>query len=356
MPIRQQSGRVGMIMRSRVPSLQGKQVDAFTFGHAAVGKIARMFTSIFLPRAVTAAVVLLTTASVGAVQSVLLPAWVCAHPDAIFVGGFEIGENPIPYDPSNGAGPVTLNSSTHVLHIAGLGSGTQTYYLYVPGNYTASRSWPLLLALDGVAPYATAGNYAADVRDTWASVAEAGQFIVAAPVGNEVVLVGNEYGISWLVPPTSGPSDYDLFAAVRADLENTYNIERTRIHGWGFSAGGHVMHDLGINHYSSAFNASTMAAYAVIGADLAGLACQGMTDSQCNATLAGVSRKIPVDIHIGYADQNYSHAAEDYARFSAHGWSNGQTLFFTAFNGGHTYTMAAVQEAWANLCPNAVTP
>jgi hypothetical protein len=64
------------------------------------------------------------------------------------------------------------------------------------------------------------------------------------------------HAVSWLVPPTSGPSDYDMFARrSRNDLESAYNIERTRIYGWGFSAGAHVMHDLAINTYSDAFNA-----------------------------------------------------------------------------------------------------
>jgi len=292
----------------------------------------------------------------GAAQTVTLPSWVCAHPDAVFSGGFEAGQVAVPNDPSAGSGGATGSITRHV-HIGGLGNGTQTYYLYVPSDYTPARSWPLVFALDGYAPYASAASYAAQVRDDWSSIASAGQFIVAAPVGNDVVFQNNQpYGISWLVPPTVGPNDYDVFAAIRMDLEGAYNIERTRIYGWGFSAGGHVMHDLGVNTYSDAFNASTMAAYSVSAGDLSGLACERKTDVECSQLLAAMPRKIPVDIHIGTSDPNFTYAQSDHTRFVTEGWVNGQTIYYVPFPGGHTYTIAQLGDIWHNLCGNAVVP
>lgn len=345
-------------MRSREPLLQGKYVCAFTFAYAATRRIACMIAPRFFQHALTVTALLLASASVRAVQSVALPAWVCTHPDAIFVGGFESGEMAIARAPTNGSGGSFPANVTRKVHVAGLGSGIQHYYLYIPNTYSPNRSWPLLLALDGVAPYATGASYAQDVINTWAPIADAAGFIVVAPVGNAVINDSNNqpYAISWLVPPSAGANDYDMFAAIRSDIEGAYNIDRNRIYGWGFSAGGHVMHDLGINHDNAAFNASTMAAYAVVGGDLAGLACKGLSYSQCNQALASLSRKIPVDIHIGNADPNYSYAASDDTRFKNEGWIDGQTLFFTVFVGGHTYTPAVMQQAWDNLCPNAIIP
>jgi poly(3-hydroxybutyrate) depolymerase len=308
-----------------------------------------------------AGLALLLTATAGpaaAVQSVTLPGWVCAHPDAIWRGGFENGEAPLPHEPSNGSGGAYPGAISRTLHIVGLGTGTQTYYLYVPGDYTPARTWPLLMALHGVAPYGSADSYASTTRDTWTSVAALGHFIVAAPVADQVILDSSNqpWAVSWLIPPTAGPSDYDLFAAMRADLESAYNIERTRVYGWGFSAGGHVMHDLGINNYSSAFNASTMAAYSVSAGDLAGLACEGLSDTGCNQALDALPRKVPVDLHIGNNDPNVSYVQSDYARFLAQGWTDGASVFYNIFVGGHTYSVTDLQIAWANLCPNAVTP
>jgi poly(3-hydroxybutyrate) depolymerase len=240
--------------------------------------------------------------------------------------------------------------------VAGLGSGTQKYYVYVPNDYTPARSWPLVLALHGVAP-APGTSYAIAVRDTWASVAASGHFIVAAPVADQAVDVNGQAGVTWMVPPTFGRNDYDLFAAVRADLEAAYNIERTRLYAWGFSAGGDVVHGLGLDRYSSVFDSTTLAAYSVSAGDLAGFACADLTDADCNALLAGSARKIPVDLHVGTGDSYYLQStADDHNRFVAAGWVDGQTFFYTTFNGNHTYSQADLSDAWANLCRYAVVP
>jgi poly(3-hydroxybutyrate) depolymerase len=291
-----------------------------------------------------------------AASSVALPAWACTHPDAIFANGVETGQIAPPSDPSHGSGGIS-GSTTRDVHVSGLGSGTLTYFLYVPSNYAPQRAWPLMLALHGYAPYGYQENYAQAIRDDWSGVASAGQFIVAAPIADEVTYQsGQPYGVTWMTPPTSGPNDYDLFAAIRADLEGAYNIERTRIYGWGFSAGGHVMHDLAVDTDSAAFNASTMAAYGVSAGDLAGLACAGRTDAECNQLLAALPRKIPVDIHIGTSDPNYAYAQSDHTRFLGQGWSDAQTIFYTTFSGGHEYTVSQLSGIWHTLCPNAVVP
>ena len=295
-----------------------------------------------------------------AAQSVTLPAWVCAHPDAIFTGGFETGEIAVPHLPSNGSGGA-IGSVTRTLHIANLGSGAQPYYLYVPANYTPTHAWPFLLALHGVSPYPD--TYAATTRDDWITAADAGGFIIAAPIANHQVLVNGQPGVTWLVPPTSGPNDYDEFAAVLADVESAYNIERTRNYVWGFSAGASVAHDLGVNTYSTAFNASTMAAYSAFAGALASLACHGLSDAQCTQLLVNLPRKITVDLHIGNNDYLplVTDVQSDYRRFQNAGWQAtgsppSRTLYYTIFVGGHDYSVPQLAQIWGNLCRAAVTP
>jgi len=311
-------------------------------------------SSFRIPAAFVAAVLALPA---DAATSVTLPGWACAHPDALFVGEFDDGST-VPHDPSGGSGGIYPGKQTRTLHIDGLGSGTQNYYIYLPNDYTPSRPWPMIMVLHGVAP--VGDGYAMTTRNNWVTAASAGHFIVVAPVANEVAQCwdGTQYVAceSWLVPPTSGPNDYDLFAAVRADMESAYNIERTRIYGWGFSAGAHVMHDLAINTYSAAFNASTMAAYGVSAGVLQGLACPGPSDAGCAPLLAGLPRRIPVDIHIGTSDPNYAQAVADHALFLTQGWTDEQAIHYVEFTGGHTYTVAQLSAIWNNLCPNAVTP
>jgi hypothetical protein len=293
-----------------------------------------------------------------AATSVTLPHWACSNHDALFVGGFDDGAF-VPSDPSNGSGGVYPGKQTRTLHIARLGTGTQNYYVYLPLDYTPTRSWPMLLALHGVAP--ADDTYAKSTRDSWLGAAKSGRFIVVAPVADEVFQCwdGTKYVPceSWLMPPDQ-PNDLDLFAAVRADMESAYNIERTRIYGWGFSAGGHVMDLLGVTDASAAFNASTMAAYSVSSGVLNSWACPGSTDAGCASFLANLPRKIPVDIHIATNDPNYSAAAADHNLFLAEGWTDGQTLHYTEFYDPnvHSYTIPQLTDIWNNLCPNAVVP
>src|SRR5689334_8314408 len=132
----------------------------------------------FLAIAITA---FAATTPVLAANTVNLPSWVCSSPDTLYRSGFQDGEI-VPHDPSNGSGGVKPpnGKTTRTLQIAGLGTGTQTYYLYLPPNYTPSRSWPLLLALHGTVPWSNRNYYAGLIRDDWANIAAINGFIVAA--------------------------------------------------------------------------------------------------------------------------------------------------------------------------------
>ena len=322
-------------------------------------RLAVAFRSMFDRSAPLAAALLALAlaAPAGAATSVTLPAWVCKQPDVVFQDVFDAPQAAVPHDPSLGSGGAYPGSQTRTLHVAGLGSGTQNYYLYLPADYTPARAWPLMLVLHGVAPYGSADSYAMTTRDNWVTAASAGHFIVVAPVADDVIYQnGSPYAVSWLLPYGSEPSDYDLFDAVRADVEAAYNIERTRIYAWGFSAGGHVLYDLALTEHDAAFNTNTLAAFAVTGADLAAVACAGLTDAGCNQLLAMAPRRVPLDIHIGNSDPNYSYAKSDHLRFVAQGWVDWQTVWWNVFVGGHTYTVDQLGAAWSELCPDALTP
>lgn len=269
-----------------------------------------------------------------------LPGWMCApENDVVFASGFESGEA-VPHDPSNGSGGPFPGDESRVITVAG--SGTHLIYLYIPLAYTPVHAWPLILVMHGTVGSGNAPNAARAVRDDWSSVAEAGGFIVVSPAANGA-------NGSW-DPDLDVPA---IFAAIE-DTTTRYNIERTRIDMWGYSAGGHLAHSLALN------NTDYFAAYGVSAGALTQYACtdDGSPPPSCSALLAAAEPKIPVDIHIGVMDPLYLYygANEDAARFEAGGWVPEQDLFYRPFAGAHTYTVAQLGEIWANICPFALGP
>ncbi len=94
-------------------------------------------------RFVVVAFALLLSAIVSkaeAATGVVLPPWVCAQTDTVFLGGFEAGEQAVPHDPSLGSGGAYPGNRTRTVTVPGYGS--HTYYLHVPDDYSPARSWP----------------------------------------------------------------------------------------------------------------------------------------------------------------------------------------------------------------------
>lgn len=288
-----------------------------------------------------AAALLATLDPAQAASTVNLPAWVCGSSDTLFRSGFQDGES-VQSDPSNGSGGTYPGNPNRTVAVSGIGN--RTYDLHLPPGYTPTRSWPVLIALHGSGGSGWTSTTLADyVRTMWAARADAGGFIVMAPASNNSATGG------W------NPSyDIPILEAELTDLLAAYNIEQTRIYLWGFSAGAHYSHSLGLH------NTDYFAAYAVSAGALQQFECGGYSDLQCSQSLSPITRKIPVDIHLGDSDPLYvSYGAGDDPIILANaGWSNGQNLHYTLVPGwGHQYPDAPqMAEIWANLCPFAVVP
>jgi poly(3-hydroxybutyrate) depolymerase len=286
----------------------------------------------------------------AAATRVALPSWVCAHPDAIFVSGYENAEVPIPHSASGGSSGMFPGDQSRTVSVTDYGD--HAYYLYIPTDYSATHAWPLVVALEGAAGSPTlADSQAQDIRNAWATLADSRGVLVAVPVAS-----GSHGG--WIEPDLdgSGPSDYDMIASVLADAESAYNIERTRIYAWGFSAGGDILHDIVLTGWAG-MNANSFAGYAVTGAVLA--ACPPYS-VVLSCIPANATRTIPLDIRIGKNDSLLTYARSDKLAFLAAGWTLNDTLFYTEFSdgspaGGHIYTATHMAQAWSNLCSSAVT-
>jgi len=212
-------------------------------------------------------------------------------------------------------------SSTRTVSIAALGD--VDYYVHACSDYDPLTASPLLLAFHGATLPGSAGQSAATVRDHWAQIADQYGFIVAAQPGD------NQTG-GWIMDPALA-----LLNVMLADLFSSYNVDTSRIYLWGFSAGGHLVHALGLN------NANFFAAYSVASGVLGALAGESAP--------AAAARRIPLDIHIGILDPNYPFVAYDADLFLAAGWLLGQDLYYTEFYEGHTYAVPHLEAAWVNM-------
>lgn len=288
-----------------------------------------------------------------AATTVRLPAWACnGGSDRIFRNGLQIGEY-VPLRPSGGSGGAAPGRQLRTLSIPGLGDGQQKIHLYLPPGYNPAHAMPLVVALHGTAGNPTdADLYAQDVRNTWQAVAAARGFIVAAPVAN-----GGDG--SWIDGSVAPPNDYQFLAAVMSNLRAAYNIDDSRVQLWGFSAGGHVAHDLLVNGAVTALDEQHLAAYAVSAGRLFALACRNDDEAGCQNRLDTQARKLPLDIHLGTADPLYGppfNASQDPNRFVQAGWVIDDTLNYYTFGDGHVYDAGHFVDIWNFFCRFALDP
>ena len=292
---------------------------------------------------------LLAPLAASASGTVRLPSTACGPNDVFISDGFEAAGASVPSNPSNGTGG-SIGNLTGTVTVPNYGVGT--YYIHVPAGYDPSRPMPVVVALHGAAGTHLAANGASlQNRIDWTPLADANGFIVIAPVSNHPQ--GGYYTPS---SPSDNQQDYGIIAGALLDVESKYNVERARVYGWGYSAGGHVLHDMVVNNFNATLNANTLAAYGVNAGVLAALACAGFSSSTCASFLSRMPRHVPVDIHIGDADSLLPYARTDDAIFQGQGWVSGGDEFYTEFSGGHIYTTQHLAEIWGHVCGFAVTP
>jgi len=127
------------------------------------------------------------------------------------------------------------------------------YILYVPTDYDAEKSYPLIISSHG-----TAQNGDTEMDDTgpnggfdngtptWPTLAEGNDVIVACPD------MTGAYGESGCAVSsthlTQLASDDTAIMAIISEIEGTYNINASNIMLTGFSGGGNVVHYVGLRH------------------------------------------------------------------------------------------------------------
>ena len=111
------------------------------------------------------------------------------------------------------------------------------YILYVPANYTAGTSVPLILNFHGYTSNAFQQMYYGDFRP----IADTAGFIIVHPMGTVDILGSTHFNVGW---GTSQVDDLGFTAALIDSLSASYSINQDRIYTTGMSNGGFMSYYL----------------------------------------------------------------------------------------------------------------
>jgi polyhydroxybutyrate depolymerase len=111
---------------------------------------------------------------------------------------------------------------------------SRSYITYLPTNYSATKSYPLVFVLHGLTQNGSGiMNYS-----NFNAIAEANQFIAVYPTGTG-------FPTSWNATiGAAGTNDFGFINALCDTLEKNYSIQKFRIFSCGFSNGGFLSHML----------------------------------------------------------------------------------------------------------------
>ncbi|MBK8284595.1 MAG: alpha/beta fold hydrolase [Ahniella sp.] len=223
--------------------------------------------------------------------------------------------------------------------------GQKTLMVYAPSQVHAGPARALVLLLHGTAGSPLGAlQQARNVRTFWQPLAEQEQIVLVAPTAS-----GNSGG--WLAPVTAGdrPTDYDAMAAALDFAESRYNINRNRVYVWGFSSGGHVALDIGLNQLHATLTRYRFAAFAVSAGVMEGLSCPPNDEPACRM-VAETAAPFPLSTLVGDTDPLLPRARSDTKRLITAGWSiRAGTLRAAVFPGGHTILADHPEWHWRYL-------
>lgn len=268
-----------------------------------------------------------------ALTQVRAPAWRCDS-NRTLTSGFEDLESVPPERPSFGSGGL-FQSSTYTINSS---TGLVTYYSSVPPGYTG-KALPLIIALHGAGGPGTQAFAASNIRNAFVQIYGANtRFLIAAPESS-----GSQGG--WI------PSQDEVkIRAVIADMKAKYNVDLNRVYGWGYSAGGQIMHGLALS------DPSFTAAYT-------GHATRLLPATSSYGTPETFTSRVPVLLTHGINDTTvpYSTAQADRLRFLNAGWTEQfpeipGNFELIPFDLGHFYDTETIQQSWDWMCVHALVP
>ncbi len=138
--------------------------------------------------------------------------------------------------------PVTQSQDTPVPAIRrSAEAGGGDYWLYVPSNYDAGQSWPLVVTLHGTHGWDSSRAQIAE----WKALAEAEGFIVAAPQLKSVQGILPVVRSLWYADLER---DERVILSIVDELSAEYSIDPGEVLLTGFSAGGYPFYYTGLRN------------------------------------------------------------------------------------------------------------
>jgi len=240
--------------------------------------------------------------------------------DVIFNAGFQNDSQA-----SQGSGGEYPGAYTRTVFSQGQ---NRNYYISIPPNYNPDNPLPLLFTWHGAGGAGTAPAYAKAHRTFWQVTGDMHNYIVVAQEST-----GQNGG--W-VPST----DFLILSDILQDMYDNYNIEKRRIYGHGFSAGGHVMHALMLQ------DSEDYAGYVI---------SAGVLDAYAgNMAPSNAIRTIPIYVSIGNSDTTGPNLNQlthlDHIVFNTAGWVDNKNYWIDEFDGGHVIDENVRQKSWDKLC------
>lgn len=210
-----------------------------------------------------------------------------------------------------------------------LTSSPFSYHVYLPASVQSDPQHPrpLLMIYHGAAGPGNAHQSAIATRNFWRDFADQYQVILAAQIAT-----GTQG--SWI--PSTAERRMHL---IIDDLRARSQVDETRLIAWGFSAGGHLLHDIVLRR------GQRFAAYAVRA---------GAIDGYAGPSVIGQAhRRVPVHLSVGVDDPLLPFVQSDQSRFVAGGWIEGDELIHRVSGGGHSYTVNDLRHAGSFMLAQA---
>jgi predicted esterase len=238
------------------------------------------------------------------------------------------GSSGIPEGPGDSTGP-GASGCAFGAHATGTQllqkPGGLAFTTYAPANYDKNVGHPMVVIMHGAGL-----DGSGELRSLWQEIADRDQLVLVAPQGSATAQGARIWNKG---------SDAPQVLATMTELDKCYNIFKRKHFLWGFSDGGYMVYQIGIQ------STKRFAGLAPAGCNTANAQNIGLTPASCQW-------KIPISHSHGQTERSpIEQARRERDQFVA----LGHVFSLNEHPGGHSIRKEFVDKQWADL-KSAVAP